>query len=196
LVLCILLSISYVYCKNDEKPAWAKKNIRDYSDADMERLFDQWEEGDEPLEEDELPEHLRKPAKIDLSGIDPSNPESILKLSKKGKTLMVFVTVAGNPKRTELEEITTLWQSSLMNNHIQTDRFVIDDSRAIFMFKDGAQAWEAKDFLVEQKDCAEVVIENKSYYGKYSNQESSEKSQKMGATSYGMNSGEAAKEEL
>lgn len=29
--------------KNDEKPDWAKKDIRDFSDADMERLLDQWE---------------------------------------------------------------------------------------------------------------------------------------------------------
>lgn len=29
--------------QGDDKPEWAKKNIRDYSDADMERLFDQWE---------------------------------------------------------------------------------------------------------------------------------------------------------
>lgn len=25
-----------------EKPAWAKKKLTDYSDADMERLLDQW----------------------------------------------------------------------------------------------------------------------------------------------------------
>lgn len=29
--------------KDEEKPGWAKKDIRDYSDADLERLFDQWE---------------------------------------------------------------------------------------------------------------------------------------------------------
>lgn len=31
--------------KSDEKnkPEWAKKHISDYSDADMERLLDQWE---------------------------------------------------------------------------------------------------------------------------------------------------------
>lgn len=29
--------------KENEKPDWAKKDIRDYSDADMERLLDQWE---------------------------------------------------------------------------------------------------------------------------------------------------------
>lgn len=29
--------------KNGEKPAWAKKDIRDYSEADLERLLDQWD---------------------------------------------------------------------------------------------------------------------------------------------------------
>lgn len=43
---------------------------------------------------------------------------------------------------------------------------MIDDDRAIFMFKDGSLAWDAKDFLVQQDRCKEVMIENKSYYGK------------------------------
>lgn len=29
--------------KDEEKPEWAKKDIRDYSEADLERLLDQWE---------------------------------------------------------------------------------------------------------------------------------------------------------
>jgi hypothetical protein len=29
--------------KSEEKPEWAKKDIRDFSDADMERLLDQWD---------------------------------------------------------------------------------------------------------------------------------------------------------
>ena len=28
---------------DENKPEWAKKDIRDYSDADLERLLDQWE---------------------------------------------------------------------------------------------------------------------------------------------------------
>lgn len=43
---------------------------------------------------------------------------------------------------------------------------MIDDNRAIFMFKDGSMAWEAKDFLIQQEECKEVTIESKSYYGK------------------------------
>lgn len=43
---------------------------------------------------------------------------------------------------------------------------MIDDNRAIFMFKDGSQAWEAKDFLINQDRCESVSVENKVYTGK------------------------------
>ena len=43
---------------------------------------------------------------------------------------------------------------------------MVDDNRAIFMFKDGSQAWEAKDFLVEQERCKDVTIDSKVYEGK------------------------------
>lgn len=45
---------------------------------------------------------------------------------------------------------------------------MVDDNRAIFMFKDGSQAWEAKDFILTQKDCDQVTLENKVYHGQYS----------------------------
>jgi hypothetical protein len=80
------------------------------------------QEDEEPLEPDELPEHLRPTPQIDMSKIDMSNPENLLKVTKKGKTLMTFVTVSGNPTRTESEEITKLWQTSLWNSHIQAER--------------------------------------------------------------------------
>ena len=32
--------------QKDEKPDWAKKDIRDFDDADLERLYDQWEVSD------------------------------------------------------------------------------------------------------------------------------------------------------
>ena len=43
---------------------------------------------------------------------------------------------------------------------------MVDDNRAIFMFRDGSQAWDAKDFLIEQERCQSVSIENKVYPGK------------------------------
>ncbi|XP_025774841.1 LRP chaperone MESD isoform X2 [Puma concolor] len=78
-------------------PRKKKKDIRDYNDADMARLLEQWE-------------------------IDPGRPESILKMTRKGKTLMMFVTVSGNPTEKETEEITSLWQGSLFNANYDVQR--------------------------------------------------------------------------
>uniref|UniRef100_A0A6M2DVD8 Putative chaperone for wingless signaling and trafficking of ldl receptor n=1 Tax=Xenopsylla cheopis TaxID=163159 RepID=A0A6M2DVD8_XENCH len=174
LIICGILLLSGVSSKKfkeNEKPKWAQKDIRDFSDADMERLLDQWEEDEEPLEDDELPEHLRPQATIDMKNIDMTNPENLLKATKKGKTLMAFVQVNGNPTKDEAETLTKLWQGSLWNSHIQAERYMVSDDRAIFMFKDGSQAWAAKDFLIDQERCADVTIENKVYPGKYSSKD-------------------------
>ena len=67
-----------------------------FSDADLERLYEQWEEDEEPLPVDELPEwDPRKPQpSFDLNAMKQfKNPEEFLKVSKKGKTLMIFVKV-------------------------------------------------------------------------------------------------------
>merc|ERR1712018_402940 len=119
---------------------------------------------------DELPEwDPRKPqpqADID----DPElmkDPEALLQATKKGKTIMVFVKVKGNPTKQEAETITSIWQTGLWNSHIHCDRYPLDDNRFIFMFKDGSIAWEAKDFLIEQEECLEVTVEQKTYHGKY-----------------------------
>lgn len=46
----------------------------------------------------------------------------MLKASKKGRTLMSFVSVANADSREEAEEITKIWQTSLLNAHIQAER--------------------------------------------------------------------------
>lgn len=44
LLLIILTPVIFSKKSSDkDKPEWAKKDIRDFSEADMERLFDQWE---------------------------------------------------------------------------------------------------------------------------------------------------------
>lgn len=122
------------------------------------------QEGEEDGED--LPEHLRPQPQIDMSKIDMANPENLLKQTKKGRTLMTFVSVSGNPSRDEAEEITKIWQTGLWNANIQAERYMVDDNRAIFMFKDGAQAWDAKNYLIEQDRCESISIENKVYDGK------------------------------
>lgn len=79
LVLYSVFSVSITKkYKDTDKPEWAKKDIRDFTDADMERLLDQWDEDEEPLPEDELPEHLRPPPQVDFTKFDPNNPEAVV----------------------------------------------------------------------------------------------------------------------
>ncbi|XP_073424764.1 LRP chaperone MESD [Dendrobates tinctorius] len=161
LSVCLLLVLSLTAAAEDKK----KKDIRDYNDADMARLLEQWEKDDD-IEEGDLPEHKRKPAPVDFSKLDPKNPESILQMTKKGKTIMIFATVSGNPSEKESEEITSLWQGSLFNANYDIQRFMVGPNRAIFMLRDGAYAWEVKDFLVGQDRCADVTLEGQVYPGK------------------------------
>ena len=59
---------------------------------------------------------------MDFSQVDPSKPEELLKMSKKGRTLMVFATVSGDPGEKETEEISGLWQGSLFNANYDLQR--------------------------------------------------------------------------
>ncbi|MBN3288059.1 MESD protein, partial [Polyodon spathula] len=167
LLLMLCLTIFCIATANDvknQKPK-KKKDIRDYNDADMARLLEEWEKDDD-IEEGDLPEHKRSPPPIDFSKVDPKKPEELLKLSKKGKTLMVFASVSGNPTEKETEEITSLWQGSLFNANYDVQRFIVGSNRAIFMLRDGGYAWEIKDFLVNQDRCAEVSVEGQVFPGK------------------------------
>ncbi|KAK9971338.1 hypothetical protein ABG768_024710 [Culter alburnus] len=162
-VLLFLILFISVHC-TETKPK-KKKDIRDYNDADMARLLEEWEKDDD-IEEGDLPEHKRSPPPIDFSKIDASKPEELLKMSKKGKTLMVFASVSGNPTEKETEEITSLWQGSLFNANYDVQRFVVGSNRVIFMLRDGSYAWEIKDFLVSQDRCEDVTVEGQVYPGK------------------------------
>ncbi|KAM3924304.1 LRP chaperone MESD [Leptodactylus fuscus] len=161
--VCLLLLLSLTAAAEEKKKK--KKDIRDYNDADMARLLEQWEKDDD-IEEGDLPEHKRKPAPVDFTKIDPKNPESILQMTKKGKTIMIFATVSGNPTEKETEEITSLWQGGLFNANYDIQRFIVGPNRAIFMLRDGGYAWEVKDFLVSQERCADVTLEGQVYPGK------------------------------
>nr|XP_002131502.1 LRP chaperone MESD-like [Ciona intestinalis] len=157
LLFCIICNCLLVTSK--------KKDPRDFTDADIYKLEEEWtEEGD--IDEGDLPEHLRKSEPIDMTKISPDDPEGIVKMSKRHKTLMMFVTVSGNPDEAETEDITKLWQSMLFNANIEVTRFVISANRVLFKLNDGSYAYEIRDFLIEQERCETVTIEGKDYPGK------------------------------
>jgi len=53
---------------------------------------------------------------------------------------------------------------------------VIDDARAIFLFQDGAQAWDAKNFLIGEERVDSVTLENQVYPGKFQKSKDSDSS--------------------
>ncbi|PWA25508.1 LRP chaperone MESD [Gambusia affinis] len=163
-VILFCTCLLYILATGSTGKPKKKKDIRDYNDADMARLLEQWEKDDD-IEEGDLPEHRRSPPPVDFSKVDPSKPEDLLKMSKKGRTLMVFATVSGNPSEKETEEITGLWQGSLFNANYDVQRFVVGSNRVIFMLRDGSLAWEVKDFLVAQQRCADVTVEGQVFPG-------------------------------
>eukprot|EP00088_Acartia_fossae_P005934 TRINITY_DN12691_c0_g2_i1.p1 TRINITY_DN12691_c0_g2~~TRINITY_DN12691_c0_g2_i1.p1 ORF type:complete len:207 (-),score=79.32 TRINITY_DN12691_c0_g2_i1:133-753(-) len=181
----LILLLVFTFCvgkksKDSEKPDWAKKDIRDYSDADLERLLEQWDEDDDPLPPDELPDgHPKKPTpSLDLTKLDLSSPEELLKASKRGKTVMMFVRMNGVSTKEEADQLSSVWQVGLQNNHIQAERFAIEDDRVLYMFREGSQAWEAKDYVIEQEQCEEVMLEQQTYLGKHCKQCSKEDKEK------------------
>ena len=50
------------------------------------------------------------------------NQEDMLKATKKGQPLMIFVTVAGKPDKKKTDQVSLFWQTSLQNNNIQVQR--------------------------------------------------------------------------
>merc|ERR1712203_269254 len=166
--IVLLVCIAGVISKED----WTgrQKDVKDMSDADLHKLLEEWDKDEEPIPPDELPDgHPDKPRPpLDISKIkNPSDPDEIMKISKKGQTVMLFVKVSDfNGDRDEVAEISSLWQTGLMNNHVTSERFQIEDDRVMFLFHDGADAWEAKDFFIEQERCEEVQLEQKTYHGK------------------------------
>merc|ERR1712158_93330 len=169
--IVLLVCIAGVISKED----WTgrQKDVKDMSDAELHKLLEDWDKDEEPIPPDELPDgHPDKPRPpLDITKIKNINdPDEIMKISKKGQTVMLFVKVSEfNGDRDEVGELTSLWQTGLMNNHVTSERFQIEDDRVMFLFHDGADAWEAKDFFVEQDRCEEVQLEQKTYHGKYSN---------------------------
>merc|ERR1739840_13627 len=96
-----------------------------------------------------------------------NNQEQVMAASKKGRTIMLFAKINKFQSRQETEEVSSLWHTGLYNAHIHGERFLVEDMRVMFSFKDGSYAWEAKDFLIEQERVEDVQLEGKTFKGKF-----------------------------
>lgn len=117
-----------------------------------------------------------------------SNPDEMLKMTKKGKSVMMFVDVKKDLPVEEADSILKFWHQSLRNNHLIAERYSycnivfekyslfqtfficrypIEDRRAIYMFTEGSQAIDAKNYLIDQPELSHITLEGQTFNGKY-----------------------------
>ncbi|KAI4877007.1 hypothetical protein NFI96_023402, partial [Prochilodus magdalenae] len=163
--VCVFSLFIVVADCTDTKPK-KKKDIRDYNDADMARLLEEWEKDDD-IEEGDLPDAQKihpTPHRLLQSG--PSKPEELLMMSrKKGEDPDVvrirvwesygegdgrdYQPVAGKPLQRQLRcsEVACRAVTALQPRSSSCWRC------------DGSYAWEVKDFLINQDRCEDVTVE-------------------------------------
>ena len=95
--------------------------------------------------------------KYDKSG--KIDPEHLLRQSKRGKPLMMFVGMRAGVEQRYTEQVSGRWQQGLQNAHIPVQRYVVAPDRVMFMLQDGSKVWEVKDYLVRQPECSSVNFE-------------------------------------
>jgi len=175
-VVIFVLVLNYclfVYGGSKAKADKIGKRVTDYNDVDVEKLLDQWNENDDDDDDDDEgdsddPRHRKNPPKIDMEKVLSAggSKEELFKASKKGQPLMMFANVAGNPSKQEVETITGLWQTSLRNNNIQAQRYIVGEKRVLFQLEDGSVAFQIKDYLVTLDNCESVSFDNMEFPGK------------------------------
>ncbi|KAI6212743.1 hypothetical protein M3Y94_00064800 [Aphelenchoides besseyi] len=100
---------------------------------------------------------------------EANSPDDLLRLSKKGQAIMMFITVTegtdGKATRPFTDRMSQLWQSNLYNNHIDVQSYVVEDDRILFLFKDGSRAWEGRDYILKQPNCLDITLEGNTIPG-------------------------------
>jgi hypothetical protein len=59
---------------------------------------------------------------MNIDDLKNKKMDEIVKMGKKGKSLMMFITVSDNPTRAEAEKLTSFWQNSLFNANYEIQR--------------------------------------------------------------------------
>lgn len=131
----------------------------------------------------------------DLTKVNLNDMDGTMKLMNKNKRVLMFVQVFHTPyfsysyhrirafgyiliyyitffqvdarisDQREVDRVGMRWQQSLLNAHLDTERFVIEANRFLFHITDGAQAFEIRDFLTKQPECESVTFEGMTTEG-------------------------------
>ena len=84
---------------------------------------------------------------------------------------MMFIKLRGPTSKEQTDRISNRWAIGLLNGHIPVQRYVVSEDKVLFVVQEGSQAWDAKEYLVEQEDCIEVQLEQVPYPCKQSKEE-------------------------
>lgn len=91
------------------------------------------------------------------------DPMQLMRMANKGKPVMMFVGMKPGVDQRYTENVSTRWAQSLLNAHLQAERYIVAPDRVMFMIRDGVQAWDIKEYLVKQTECVEVVLNSQPF---------------------------------
>ncbi len=92
------------------------------------------------------------------------DPQDLMKKSKQGKPVMIFVGVAGSPPdQAQTDRVSARWVQSLQNAHISVERYVVAPDRVLLLTHDGSKAWQIKDYLITLSDCTTVSFDQLNF---------------------------------
>ena len=92
------------------------------------------------------------------------DPQNLMKQSKKGKPMMIFVGVRDAvDNQPYTEQVSSRWTNSLHNAHIPVQRYIVAPDRVLFMVEDGSLAWDIKNYLTTLTECTTVSFEQLSF---------------------------------
>ncbi|CAF0798663.1 unnamed protein product [Adineta steineri] len=164
IVFFVLFCTLHTIHAEDRSNRKIKKDPLTYTDADVEKLSQEWEIDDEDDDDDEEGKRQLSPAKQGpLVGTDP---DKLFATMKKGQTTMIFAIVTGKPTKRETTQIADIWWTALRNALFDVHRYVVDTDRILFLVQDGSIAYDIKEYLIKQLRCLEVVIDNQSFQGR------------------------------
>ena len=159
--LAVLVTAALVLCAAGQQ---SKRDWNSMSDADFERIYQEWRDNDEEDDGEEEDPMKAPPQDLDLD-LENLSEETIRRETMRGRTVMVYVTMVGLPSEYDTRVTGQRWQMGLMNGNIKTELFVLGKGRVIVQTAQGERAVDIKDFLVKQPEVWSVRIDGKQFPG-------------------------------
>ncbi|UJR13637.1 hypothetical protein I4U23_000650 [Adineta vaga] len=159
----LIYTLNLVHAVDQNAKAKKKRDPIDYTEDDVNKLFEEWEKNDEDQSKEDEEAEWKYRNKEPLVGTDP---DKLFARMKRGQATLIVAIVTGNPTKRETEEIASIWWMALRNALYDVHKFVVDNKQIVFGIDDGSRAYEIKDYLIKQRRCFEVTIDKQVFPGR------------------------------